>query len=572
MSGLSVILALALSGTFLGLESALADSVIATITVGTGPYGAIFNPITGHVYTADIASSTVSVIDTTSNNVLTTIHLPNNYTPRELALDTKRNYIYTANIFSNTLSVIDAATNNVIDTVQSSGSIVDGVTYDPVNDHIYAVNAGSGTVSVIDGATRGVIDTVTVGGDPKQGVFDPSNGLTYIPNRGSGTISVINGASRTVVATVTNVPNPVFLTYDSANGNIYAANHDTKFVSVIDTSTNSVTKTITVGPDPTGVGFDADNGVIYVGNQGSNYVSLIDGSSNQVTGTITVGSGPVTPVYDQVHHNVYVTNYNSNGAPGNTVSVISTTPPTPPNTSITSAIDGNNNPVQNSGSTISTSITFQVSATPGSNPISGFECSLDNSAFSTCGANTNPNSGTVSYNNLGAGQQHTFKVRAADTQGNKDPSPATFSWTILTLQQAVQNIITTIDNMHLSHGVTTSLEAPLNAALGQLNRNNHAAACNTLNAFLNQVKAKEGNGQLTSQQAADLRQQATAIETSLGCSSTATTMTTATNNNSNNNDQEMTSSTTSSAREQQQEQALINLRNQVENNALSSHD
>ena len=109
MSGLSVILALALSGTFMGIESALADSVIATITVGTGPYGAIFNPITGHVYTADIASSTVSVIDTASNSVLATIHLPNNYTPRELALDSKRNYIYTANVYSNTLSVIDAS-------------------------------------------------------------------------------------------------------------------------------------------------------------------------------------------------------------------------------------------------------------------------------------------------------------------------------------------------------------------------------------------------------------------------------------------------------------------------------
>jgi hypothetical protein len=98
-----------------------------------------------------------------------------------------------------------------------------------------------------------------------------------------------------------------------------------------------------------------------------------------------------------------------------------------------------------------------------------------------------------------------------------------------------------------------------------LNHNNYAAACNTLNAFLNQVNAKGNNGQLTSQQAVDLRQQATAIESSLGCSSTATTMTTATNNN----DQESTSST-SSASEKQQEQALINLRNLAENDALSS--
>ena len=75
------------------------------------------------------------------------------------------------------------------------------------------------------------------------------------------------------------------------------------------------------------------------------------------------------------------------------------------------------------------------------------------------------------------------------------------------------------------------------------------------------MNADEANGRLTSQQAADLRQQATAIEASLGCSSTATTTATA-----NNNDQE---SSTSSAREQQQEQALINLRNQAENNSLS---
>ena len=182
------------------------------------------------------------------------------------------------------------------------------------------------------------------------------------------------------------------------------------------------------------------------------------------------------------------------------------------------------------------------------------------SAFSNC-ATTNP--GTVSYNNLAAGQEHTFKVRAVDTLGNKDPTPATFTWTIITPQQAVQNIINTIEHMHLPRGTTTSLEAPLNTALSQLNRNNDAAACNTLNAFLHHVNADEANERLTSHQAADLRQQATAIETSLGCSSAATSTTT-----TNNNDREITSST-SSAREQQQEQALINLRNLADNNSLS---
>ena len=254
-----------------------------------------------------------------------------------------------------------------------------------------------------------------------------------------------------------------------------------------------------------------------MGNQGSNYVSLINGSANQVIGSVTVGSGPVTPVYDPVHRNIYVTNYHSNEAPGNTASVISTSTTSPPNTVISSAIDGNNNPVQNGSSTVSTSIAFHVTATPGSNPIAGFQCSLDASHFSTCATDTNP--GTVSYNNLGAGQQHTFKVRAVDTEGNKDPTPATFIWTILTPSQAVQNIINTIDNMHLSRGTTTSLEAPLNAAIRQLDRNNDVVACNSLNAFIDQVDQKESSGQLTSHQSSNLRQQATAIKTSLGCSS-----------------------------------------------------
>src|SRR5215831_8251953 len=62
-----------------------------------------------------------------------------------------------------------------------------------------------------------------------------------------------------------------------------------------------------------------------------------------------------------------------------------------------------------------------------------------------------------------------------------------------------------------------SLEAPLNAALAQLNRNHDTPACNQLNACLNQVNAKQTNGQLTPQQAADLSQQAKAIQQSIGC-------------------------------------------------------
>jgi hypothetical protein len=62
------------------------------------------------------------------------------------------------------------------------------------------------------------------------------------------------------------------------------------------------------------------------------------------------------------------------------------------------------------------------------------------------------------------------------------------------------------------------LEAPLNGALAQLNRNHDTPGCNQLNAFLNQVNAKQTNGQLTPQQATDITQQANAIQQAIGCS------------------------------------------------------
>jgi hypothetical protein len=88
-----------------------------------------------------------------------------------------------------------------------------------------------------------------------------------------------------------------------------------------------------------------------------------------------------------------------------------------------------------------------------------------------------------------------------------------------TPQQAIQNLIDIIDS--ISKGITTSLESTLNAVIRQLNRNNDEAACNQLNAFLNKVDTRENNGRLTPQQAADLRQQATAIQDALGCSSSS---------------------------------------------------
>ncbi len=67
----------------------------------------------------------------------------------------------------------------------------------------------------------------------------------------------------------------------------------------------------------------------------------------------------------------------------------------------------------------SSSASFSFSSSEAS---SSFQCRLDGAAFAAC---ANP----VTYSNLADGS-HTFQVRAVDTIGNNDATPASYSWTI----------------------------------------------------------------------------------------------------------------------------------------------
>jgi YVTN family beta-propeller protein len=497
-----LILSLSLSGLSSGMiRMAKADSVIGNpIPVGSGPYNDLFDPDNGNVYVANTFSHSVSVISGKTNNVMTNVTVHSGDTPRELAYDSANGKLFVANVYSNTVSVIDTSTNSLIDTIPV-GSITDGVVYDSTNGNVYAINAGS-PVSVINGSTDKVIANIPVGSNSLDGVFDPANGDIYVFNQGSGSVSVINGATNSVITTIIGLSSPVAGSYDSASGKIYVANYQSNQVSVIDGSTNKLVNTITLGQGPAGALFNPDNNKIYVANQGHNFgsgagntLSVIEGSNDTVVNTILIpGPSPVGLAYDHDNHNIYVTNFGSNEQPGNTVTILSTTSNVP-DTIITSAIDGNGAPVADGGSTLSTAI--QIAFKGIGNNIVGFQCSLDGSKFSSC-------SSPFTANKLQAGVQHNFKVRAVDSFGNKDATPASLSWFILTPSQAIKNLINLVKSMNqmaalqfLSHGVKFN-----------------AGACVQINGFIRQVQGAARENALTSTQALQL---INAGEKALGC-------------------------------------------------------
>jgi YVTN family beta-propeller protein len=139
--------------------------VTATIPVGNEPFGVSVTPDGSKVYVTNFASSTVSVIDTATDTVTTTI-LPVSSFPAGVTANPDGTKVYVANSqqFASNVSVIATATNTVIATIPV-GEEPFGIAVTPNGSNIYVASI-SRTVSVIDSATNTVSATIPVGFDP----------------------------------------------------------------------------------------------------------------------------------------------------------------------------------------------------------------------------------------------------------------------------------------------------------------------------------------------------------------------------------------------------------------------
>jgi YVTN family beta-propeller protein/VCBS repeat-containing protein len=139
----------------------------STVNVGTGPSGVVVLR-NNNAYVVNYDSNTVSVIDTTTNQVVKTIDVGSGPLSVTAVDTTQRQRVYVSNSLSNTVSVIDPNTNTVIDTI--TVSIPPGVYENPewgsfeYQDRIAVVAASENRlyVNATDGTLR-VYDTTNDG-------------------------------------------------------------------------------------------------------------------------------------------------------------------------------------------------------------------------------------------------------------------------------------------------------------------------------------------------------------------------------------------------------------------------
>ena len=210
-------------------------------------------------------------------------------------------FVYVTNTQGGTVSVIDSATNTVKTTISIGGDLL-GIAISPDGKSAY-VGGRQGTVSVIDTDTNAVTASISDGSEPRAIVFTPNGAFAYVTDQGLNVVSVIDTATKTVVGPpipVGNTPAAVAITPDGAF--VFVVNNcgdgpcfsSAGTVSIIDTSSNLVIDTVPIGYFPDGIAITPNGGFVYVANQcadsscSGGSVSVINTDTQTVTQTIPI--------------------------------------------------------------------------------------------------------------------------------------------------------------------------------------------------------------------------------------------------------------------------------------------
>ncbi len=99
--------------------------------------------------------------------------------------------------------------------------------------------------------------------------------------------------------------------------------------------------------------------------------------------------------------------------------------------------------------------------------ITGFECKMDDKNGQASTVKYQQNEAGCYYLNLEQGL-HTFQVMTVDTSGNKDPTPVTFSWTIVSLRDSIAELRDIVLLLDLPSNIQQVLMNSLDNSIGNI--------------------------------------------------------------------------------------------------------
>jgi YVTN family beta-propeller protein len=163
------------------------------VQCGDGPNGLVFTPNGKSVYvTAGVDDDIVEINTKTLLMVGDPIHV--GFDPRGIVVTPNGKKVYVANA-DGTVSVVDTATNKVTSTINLSannGAYALGCAITPDGKYVYVPNQSARTVVVISTQTDAVVgEPVSVGNTPGLIAIAPDGRRAYVTNLFDNTVSII---------------------------------------------------------------------------------------------------------------------------------------------------------------------------------------------------------------------------------------------------------------------------------------------------------------------------------------------------------------------------------------------
>ncbi|MEW1750034.1 IPT/TIG domain-containing protein [Streptomyces angustmyceticus] len=275
------------------------------IPVGHAPIWAAIAPNGRHVYVTNFGASSISVIDTRTRSVITTIGVTSG--PWEVVITPDGLRAYAACFGTNSVAVIDTATNTVTGTIPGLNKPL-GLTVTPDGSRLYVASLGGDRVDVISTATDTLIASVPLSSGPRGVAVTPDGTQVYVTEEGANAVTVIDTATHTVITTLTGFLFPRGVAASPDGQRVYVSEYGGNRLGVIDTVTHSVASALPGLPIPLGVAVSHDGLLAYVTCDGDDSVVVIDLVRREIIDTVPGFHAPAWLVITPDDLEVYVVN------------------------------------------------------------------------------------------------------------------------------------------------------------------------------------------------------------------------------------------------------------------------
>lgn len=226
---------------------------ITDVAVGDLPQGVVVTPDGKKVYVSNMGSNSISVIDTASNTVTSTIDLEDR-SPQLMAISPNGRTLYVTTavvdpedenlVLSSQITKISTTTNRVTGSVRNVGLVPYAIAVSPNGSKIYVISeiesegdyqSGVFVFSSYSGTARQIAG---VGTQPESLIVSPDSTKLYVGDWDTGTISVVDTRNYQVIDSFTTAPETVDELAVNKDGTLLMVlNADTHAVDVYDTRT-----------------------------------------------------------------------------------------------------------------------------------------------------------------------------------------------------------------------------------------------------------------------------------------------------------------------------------------------